>query len=157
MSESPRKAVSEIRAVVIPLRSGQLLLPNAAVAEVIGFEEPVCPDDRPEWMMGTIVWRQQDVPVVSFEETIGRERGDLGHRARIVVCNTLNGDRKIPYIGLVAVGIPRLLKVLEASLEPSDSDEQGRETVLGVARLNGEEVWIPNLDTLEGMVRQVYH
>jgi chemosensory pili system protein ChpC len=152
-----RKAVTDIRAVVIPLHSGHLLLPNATVAEVIGYEQPTRLDGRPDWMMGTIIWRQQHVPVVSFEETIGRNRGELGHRAHIVVCNTLNGDRKMPYIGLVATGIPRLLRVQENNLEPIDSEPVGRETVLGVARLNGDEVWIPDLDSLEGMVRQIYH
>ena len=97
-----QKAVTEIRAVLIPLESGRLLLPNATVAEVVGYQPPEPVEGGPDWLLGEVEWRQNRIPVVAFERTLGGNPGDAGHRARIVICNTLNGNAERPHIGILA-------------------------------------------------------
>ena len=62
---------TEVRCMLIPMRSGRLLLPSTAVAEVIGYRTPDADDDQPEWMQGTVSWHQRDIPVLDFERLIG--------------------------------------------------------------------------------------
>lgn len=146
-----QKAATEIRAVLIPLRSGSLLLPNATVAEVVGYRPPDPVEGGPDWLLGEVEWRQNRIPVVAFERTLGGESGDAGHRARIVVCNTLNGNADRPHIGILAQSIPRLVRVLEAGLEVREAEIDGAPVLRGVS-VNGEAAWIPDLDLLELMV-----
>ena len=150
----PQKAASEIRAVLIPLQSGSLLLPNATVAEVVGYRPPETVDGGPDWLLGEIEWRQSRIPVVAFERTLGDEPGDAGHRARIVVCNTLNGNPDQPHIGILAQSIPRLVRVLEAGLEVRESGTDSSAPVLRVVSVNGQPAWIPDLDLLELMLEE---
>jgi chemosensory pili system protein ChpC len=146
-----QKAVTEIRAVLIPLESGRLLLPNATVAEVVGYQPPEPVEGGPDWLLGEVEWRQNRIPVVAFERTLGGNPGDPGHRARIVICNTLNGNAERPHIGILARSIPRLVRVLEEGLEVREAEIDGAPVLHGVS-VNGEAAWIPDLDLLELMV-----
>ncbi len=152
----PRKAASEIRAVLIPLDGGRLLLPNATVAEVVGYKEPQQIDGwAPDWLLGAIDWRQQRVPLVAFERAAGGIRAAAGHRARIVVCNTLNGNPQRPYVGILAQAIPRLVRIQEGSVDDDASDAPPGAPVLRQVSLGGEPAWIPDLDALEQMLDAV--
>ncbi|MGD8309319.1 MAG: chemotaxis protein CheW, partial [Chromatiales bacterium] len=97
-------------------------------------------------------WRDHRIPVVSFERTLGEEPGEAGHRARIVVCNTLNGNAGQPYIGILAQSIPRLVRVLDGGIELREGETDPPATVLREISVNGQEAWIPDLDVLELMV-----
>ena len=78
----------------------------------------------------------------------------LGHRARIVVCNTTSGNSRLPYLGLIAQSIPRLVRITQDNLEPADEDRlQVPGSVAGV-RIGGEEASIPDLDALEQALMQ---
>ncbi len=148
----PRKAASEIRAVLIPLDGGRLLLPNAAVAEVIGYKEPQRGNGAPEWLLGEIDWRQQRVSVVGFEQASGRGGTAVGPRARIVVCNTLNGNPRRPYLGILAQAIPRLVRLTEGSVDAAASETPLAPAVLREVSVEGGLAWIPDLDELERML-----
>ena len=42
--------------MLIPLREGRLLLPNATVAEVIGYREPDAVAFDADWLQGKVSW-----------------------------------------------------------------------------------------------------
>lgn len=144
----------EVRAVFIPIESQQLLLPNAAVAEVIGYREPTSFHDAPEWLLGGMDWRSTSVPVVSFEQMLEIPEGELGARARIAVCNTLNGAEDIPFIGIVTKSIPRLIRVRNDSIFSVEEESELGALVLEQVIASGERALIPDLDRLEQMVRE---
>lgn len=145
----------EVRAVFIPIESQQLLLPNAAVAEVIGYREPTSFHDAPEWLLGGMEWRNKSIPVVSFEQMLEIPEGEPGARARIAVCNTLNGADDIPFIGIVAKSIPRLVRVKNDNILSVDEESDLGPLVLEQVIASGERALIPDLDRLEQMVREV--
>ncbi|MEW7976851.1 MAG: chemotaxis protein CheW [Candidatus Sedimenticola endophacoides] len=147
---SAQVSVGEIRGVLLPIHSGQLLLPNASVAEVTGYQQPSPPgDDFPGWLLGGFPWRQQTVPLISFDHLIGAGEADAGLRARVAICNTTSSGGTHPHFALLLRSIPHLVRISEENVSALDDAEPGHAMVAQRVRLNGEEAMIPDLDALE--------
>lgn len=137
-----------VHCLTIPLNEETALLPNSAIAEVIGFKEPTPIDDAPEWFLGYIDWREKRVPLISFESISGKELITAKKNSRICVLNTLNGSTQIPYVSILSQGIPSLAIVQEQGLE--DKENTSDRTVVGaVVEVGGVEAIIPNIDEIE--------
>ena len=143
----------KVRSVLIPLQGGRLLLPNASVAEVVGYEAPESIPDAPDWLLGQVDWRGQSVPLISFERISGQiMEENTGLRTRLAICYTLKGNTQPPYIAILAASIPRLVKVSENNIAPEpEAGELGPE-VLRKVWVDGEPAVIPDLDELEERV-----
>ena len=143
----------EMRGLLLPLGQRQLILPNAAVAELVGFQEPESEPGSEEWLLGNIQWRGRTVPVISFTAALG---GDTlpgrGQRMRIAVLNTLNGNPQLPYIGLLTLGISRLVRVSAENLSRDADDAPDSDLVLESVMIGDQPAWIPDLDRLEQML-----
>jgi chemosensory pili system protein ChpC len=149
MSPAQTEVAGEIRGVLIPLAGDQLLMPNALVAEVVNYQAPQPIEEAPAWLKGNMGWRGEILPVVSMEALMQIPEAELGHRARIVVCNAMSGNARLPYLGLIAQSIPRLVRITRDNLEPADEDRfQIPGSIAGV-RIAGEEASIPDLGALE--------
>ena len=59
-------SATDIRCMLIPLHGDRLLLPNAAVAEVIGYREPDSMANDEPWLQGKVNWHQRELPVIDF-------------------------------------------------------------------------------------------
>ncbi|MCF6281338.1 MAG: chemotaxis protein CheW [Candidatus Polarisedimenticolaceae bacterium] len=147
----------EIRGVYIPIEGNRLVLPNAAVAEVVSYTEPTVLSGTPDWFIGEIVWRRIPVPVISFERALGGSAMSLstGHRARIAMFNTLNGVSNLPFIGVIAQSIPGLIRIKSENIVAVSDQGDANSLVLHEIMLQGEKGLIPNLDRLEEMVAEV--
>ena len=99
---------NSIRCMQLPLHHLHLLLPNSAVAEIIGYTEPE-PAYRSEgWFDGRIAWRGVMVPVISFEKLCGMPAVEPGSRSRVaIVYNHTSQNESIPYLGIILQDIPR--------------------------------------------------
>ncbi len=140
----------EVRGVLLPLQSGQLLLPNISVSEVVGYGDPEeVPKGAPDWLLGVMSWRHYRVPLIAFDSLLGMPEKEIGHRARIALCNTINSASVLPYTGFLLRTIPRLVRVTEESIVPLDEQEEPRPMVSRHLMINDQEAWIPNLDALE--------
>jgi len=150
MSESATP--EEVRSVLLPLHGGFLLLPNAAVSEVIGYRDPDPVDEQsqaPDWVLGWLQWRDLKVPLVSFEQAIDRPRGEVEFRARIAICNTLQGNTRMPFVAVQLKSAPHLVRATEENIAPAESPDGAQEAVLSHVLVNGQEAWIPSMDYLE--------
>lgn len=151
LSEVP----SEIRGVLIPLQQQSLLLPNAAVAEIIDYRELESAQDFPEWVVGSTQWRQRNLPVVQFEKFLDQAVAGGGQRRKILVCHTLQADAQRPFVGILAMAIPRLVRVTQEQLQ---GEELGAELadapVLAALKYDGERALIPDLAGLERCLAQ---
>ncbi len=152
MSESRVVTSKELRGILLPVGSHNLLLPNAAVAELIGYQEPEAEADRPDWWLGRIEWRGMRIPVISLEQAMGRDAPKRSQRVRIAVVNSLNGNPELPYIGLLTIGISRLARVSVVNLELDPGGAVDTPLVLESVKLGEQLAWIPDLDQLEQLV-----
>lgn len=153
MSET---AVKEVRSVLIPLHERQLLLPNAVIAEVIGFQQPEPPEaEKPSWFVGSFVWRGVVIPIVSFEGMLGEQVVIPGNRGRIMVMNTLGQHERITHIGLLVQAIPSLVRVGGNNVTPVNPEDELDPLIKQQVELDLSPAMIPDLDEIERQVIDV--
>ena len=100
---------TSLTGLLLPLSDRSLVLPNVAVAELIGYQACTPAPDQPAWLLGWIDWRSQRLPLLSFEAACGGQV-QVGERARIVVLNALGGTSR-SFFALLVQGIPRSCKL----------------------------------------------
>lgn len=143
------ETAAELRCMLIPLRRGRLLLPNSAVAEVIGYREPEAVAGAPAWVQGKVGWRQRELMVIDFERLLGHQAATASVRQRIAICYALDPNAPWPLLGLLSQGIPRLLRVhgdvIDAAATPSRNGSPVRMRIT----VDGDELMVPDLDYLQ--------
>ncbi|KUJ82890.1 hypothetical protein AWR36_010075 [Microbulbifer flavimaris] len=137
----------EVSSLFLPLADGQLLVPVDTLSEVIAVQTPVSAYDAPDWYLGELNWREQRLPLVSFEVLRGGSLAMASSTGRIAVLNTGNPDGDLPFLALMLQGTPRLVRVTQEDLAGRDKDCSSGE-LMHVA-LSGEEAVIPDLEALE--------
>ncbi|MCA1779650.1 MAG: chemotaxis protein CheW [Xanthomonadaceae bacterium] len=142
---------TEIRSVLVPITDAELLLPNASIAEIVGYSRPEPIEQAPAWLLGNILWHGWQVPVVSFGMLIEQEASEDREGARICITKALTSNERMPYIGILAQGFPRLVTVTESSLSEVP-DSSIHMATAGKAIIGDREAWIPELDRVGQLV-----
>ena len=154
------ETIQDIRGVLVQVEGARLLLPNATIAEVLSYAEPEPLADAPDWLLGRIRWRGWQLPLASFSRLSGiaDEVGGLG--SKVVVLKALGGDARLPYVALLTKGFPRLVTVSRDALvaDAGEGDAGAGEAqpvgVLMRVLLNGEQALLPDVDAIEGAIRE---
>lgn len=144
-----------VHCLLVPLRGATLLLPNTTVAEVAAWQAPEPVADTPDWFLGLLNWREHQVPVVSFESVLGGEPAPPGPASRTAVLNTLNGNARMPYVGILTQGIPQLRVVNESLITPDLEVAVPAPAVACYARLGEAPVMVPDIDDLERRITKL--
>ncbi|MDJ0832015.1 MAG: chemotaxis protein CheW [Gammaproteobacteria bacterium] len=145
--------IESIRCMQLPLHNQQLLLPNSAVAEIIGYTSPEAAHQGSGWYDGKISWRGVLVPVVSVEKMCGMETAESGHRTRIAIIYNPNGDQSLPYLGLILKDIPRAYLAEPERLQAMQATANC-DYLLGQADAMFEQLYIPDLDAIIEATKQ---
>lgn len=149
--------IDKVRSLWIPLRGMNLLLPNVAVAEVVPYREPDAVEQSPEWLLGGMRWRDQLIPVVSYENICGLDAPETGDRARIIILNTVRDKGQLAFYALVTSGIPRLFLADEEGLgDALEADECASDQTVAAVRIGSETADIPDLDRLQESVEKAW-
>jgi chemosensory pili system protein ChpC len=144
-----------VRSLIVPLNGTLLVVPNTAVAEVADFKTPQSIADAPAWLLGMMLWRGRSIPLVALEPLLGGAAGAGGVHARALVCNTLNSNPVLPFIAILAQGIPRLQELKPDLVEVVESETEEATAVAARLRVAGREGVIPDLDVLERQLLQL--
>ncbi|GAB2890487.1 chemotaxis protein CheW [Microbulbifer echini] len=137
----------EVSSLLLPLQQGQMLVPVETLSEVIAMQVPISVHDAPEWYLGDLVWREQRLPLLSFDVMRGEALDGISEDGRIAVLSTGNPDGDLPYFALVLQGTPRLVRVTPEELALREQNLNPGE-LMHVA-LSGEAAVIPDLQGLE--------
>jgi len=144
-----------IKCVILTLRSENVMIPNAAVAEIISARDTSHVENAPDWYVGKMPWRGVDVPLVSFEAAIGHEAKGLNLNTQIAVLYAVSKDAKYPYVGLVISGVPHVSAFSKDQIitDPESLLEaESHPMVAQKTRINGAAVSILDIDAIESMV-----
>ncbi|WP_237059149.1 chemotaxis protein CheW [Microbulbifer sediminum] len=137
----------EVSSLLLPLADGQLLVPVDILSEVIALQAPVSAYDAPDWYLGEINWREQRLPVLSFEVMRGQSLSSMDDSGRIAVLATGNPSGRLPFFAMVLRGTPRLVRVTPDQLAGRNHPcAMGELMHVSVA---GEEAVIPDFSALE--------
>ena len=148
--------MESVRSLFIPVVGGNLLVPNAAIAEIIQYIDPEPGnDDSKPWLVGYLSWRDRRIPLVSYEVACGGDLPLPKATMRIAVLKSLKSNDDLPYLAIITQRIPRLVTVYEESIELLDEDEEVGEFDLQNVLANGEPAVIPDMLKLENLALQV--
>lgn len=148
-------AALTVHSFTLPLNNMTLLLPSSVVAEVLDYREVASLAHMPDWLLGMLPWRGQNVPLFCFERLLGKESTGHTARTRYVVCNTLNGSSRVPFIAIQVDGMPHLHVVTNSTLSKDSQATVNEPVVQAYLRLQGESVIVPNLDVMEKMLERL--
>jgi chemosensory pili system protein ChpC len=143
----------EIYSLLVPLAGSRLIVPRAAVVEVMGYNAPKeRPADAPEWLLGWINWQNNRIPLISFEGACGQPLPDFKSRTRIAVVQAISGLLDPPAFAIATQGYPYLLRVNRNVLKLDDTEEVLPDQLMARVRMANERPGIPDLEALERMV-----
>lgn len=142
------KKVQEVASLLIPIQGRLLLAPNVTVAEIVPVSQVVPIQDAPAWYLGNCSWREQTIPLLSFEVMNGEDKPGVSTRSRFAVLNTTGVNESLPFIAILTQGLPRLARVTEEEItEREDADNKSYE--LMHVSWAGEEAVIPHVEAME--------
>jgi chemosensory pili system protein ChpC len=144
---------NDIRGVVIAVTNGRLLLPNAAIAEVITYSDPEPVEGAPRWLLGRVRWRGWRVPILSFARLAGLSDREGERGSKVVVLKALSGHPRLPYFCLLTQGFPRLTTVSPSALV-LDEDADGDLPLGALSRVKtrDDSAIIPDLAAIEQLI-----
>jgi chemosensory pili system protein ChpC len=149
--------VESVRSLWVPLDGINLLVPNVAIAEVINYQPLDLIQDGPEWLLGSLRWRDQELPVISMESLCGRSLPQAEKSARISIINSVQARSEMPFYAMVTASIPRLIHAdadaLGESLAPVRTLPN---SVADCVQIGNEEALIPDLDIVQSVVASAW-
>jgi len=146
-------AAEELYSLLVPLAEDRLIIPRACVAEVVRYSKPDQEPGSQNWMLGNINWNGRELPVVSFEGTIGKDIPAVTGRTRIVVFYGSSGQLKSGFFGVLTQGFPQLVRVNREvlKLDSTEGWPEGSPVLCRVKMIN-EYPLVPHLEGLESML-----
>jgi chemosensory pili system protein ChpC len=145
--------VESVRSLWVPLDGVNLLVPNVAIAEVINYQPLDLIQDGPAWLLGTMRWRDQALPVISMESLCGFGLPQSERGARISVLNSVKRGPGLSFYAIVTAGIPRLISAdADALGESLLATRSLPDTVADCVQIGNEEALIPDLEIIQTMV-----
>jgi len=141
-----------IRSLLIPMVQDKLFLPNASLAEIVSYSDPIAVEDGPDWCLGMLDWRGMQVPLISFEAMQEVPQADITRKNRIAVFNSLSNNKKLPFFAMLVQGLPHLM-LANQSLVSTLAEETGDDVAVKAHVLvEAEPAVIPDLDAIESMI-----
>jgi len=145
----------EIKCVVLTINEAELLLPNAAVAEIIPIKNIINVANKPAWMLGYLDWRGQSVPLVSFETLGGVRMPSLATGSvKAAVLFSIGEDKNFPYLSILIQGAPAVIKVKPSDLVVN-KEEILHPAIDSQVMMADGSYSIINIEQLEQIVKKV--
>jgi len=151
----------QVNSLLLPVIGTVLLVPQLSVAEVLSSNDLSSEDVSLDKATGSphgygwVRWRDQNVPLLSFDSIYSGQRPSLDQGLKIVICNAVFAAAATGFYALVVTDFPRALRLsIEAEMvvDGSTSDQQG---VQMRVMIDGEEVLIPDFEFIEQVVSEI--
>ena len=145
-----------IKSIILTLKNELVVVPNAAVAEIISVQDVHQAEDSPRWLLGKARWRGVELPVVSYEAAGGDDAQAVKINTQVAVMYSANEDedRKYPYIGLAMHGVPHVSTFSRDQIKTDENAAAEHPMVAQRVRINGAAAGILDLFAIEEMLQQ---
>ena len=142
----------KVHSLWVPLREMNLLLPNVAVAEISSYRVPNAREDMPEWFLGMVQWREQEIPVISLEAICGLNVPSNPVFSRLMIINSVNPGSPLKYFAIVTAGLPGLIQFGDDTAD--EVVDYGKDGLKCIVRIGSEQAVIPDLPYLQGLLEK---
>jgi chemosensory pili system protein ChpC len=143
-------AQEKVRSLWVPLRQLNILLPNAVVAEICSYRAPSPCEGMPEWFLGRVQWRTQEIPVISLEALCGLSVPTNPVFSRLMIVNSVRADSPLKHFAIVTAGLPGLIQFgNDMADEVVECEYDGLKCIV---RVGSEEAVIPDLPYLQNQL-----
>ncbi|HET8819893.1 MAG TPA: chemotaxis protein CheW [Xanthomonadaceae bacterium] len=149
MTEQPSE---DIRGVLIQVTGARLLMPNAAIAEVLSYADPDPIEGAPDWLLGHVRWRGWQLPLVAFARLTGIAEEQPGLGNKMIVLKAFGGQGKLPFFAVLTQGFPRLVTVSRSTLVAIEPEGELPSGVLGQVQLKDDPALVPDVGRLELLI-----
>jgi len=144
-----------LRTILIPLQRGQVILPSATLVEVLPYSPPEPSPETPDWVLGSLSWRQGRVPIISMDTLVHGDLPEFGARSRIAVLRSLGEAAGIEHYAILIQAVPRLV-TLERKLITLDPTAEEREGVMTSVKVASQAAYIPDLGHIERVLSPAF-
>lgn len=146
---------AQIKCIVLKTNSDELLLPNAAVAEIVPIKNIINVANKPNWMLGYLDWRGNSVPLVSFEAMGGARMPSLASgEIKAAMLFSISDDKSFPYMSILTNGSPTIVNVNEADIV-QNKEEIVHPAIENKIMLSKGNYSIMNLEKLENVIKNI--
>lgn len=146
-----------LKCIILTTRKELVIVPNAAVAEIVSVQDVINDEKTPGWFLGKAHWRGVDLPLISFEAAGGESAHSVNINTQVAVLYTAgqNPDRKHPYVGLVISGVPHVSRFTREQVKPNTEAVNRNPIVAQKVRVNGAAANILDMGKIESMLDEV--
>lgn len=150
MEQLTQERPTEVPSLAVPVSGFTLLLPTISVAEMVPYRKSrfIQAEQEIKGFLGRYEWRDQKVPLLSFEELNGLPRGEVSGYNQVAIINATGLSKDLAYVAVIAQGIPHVARVTPEAIQAlPDADEFPcvKMTVI----VDGQEAVIPDVPALE--------
>jgi chemosensory pili system protein ChpC len=138
-----------VQCLALPIVGGQILVPSAVVAEVYAVDTVSPATGAPDWMLGNVIWRGNQVPLVCMEAALGGARLEAGSRSKVVVIKAQSAGEALKNFAILVQGIPHQVLATDRSVALQAPINGARPFVALDLQVEGEPAFIPDMDAVE--------
>lgn len=135
-----------VRCLIVPSDPGFLLIPSAAVAEIVPLA--VNEDSAEGNLLGHTAWRGIQVPVYSMEGLAGLDVPVFGKRSKAFVFYPWKGMDKNSFFAIATMHDPRPRLLTEDDIKASGDDQSKNPFIRASFQFDGEAALIPDLQAI---------
>lgn len=149
-------SAKKIKCVLLTLRTENVVVPNAALAEVVSLRDVDKVDNAPQWLLGKMHWRGVDIPLVSFEAAAeGAGAAMRANQAAVIHLISADGKAVYPYVGLSISGVPHISDFTKEQITIDVQHERKDHPMVAQRiRLNGAAASILDIDSIASMLKK---
>jgi chemosensory pili system protein ChpC len=149
VEEANEKAIESVRCLIVPADPGFLVIPSAAVAEIV----PLSVDNTLAEgnLLGFMSWRGVDVPVYSFEGLTGGAIPEFGKRSKAFVFYPWKGAEKNMFFAIAIKHDPRPRLLSSEDISANDEEQFDSSFISESFLYDGEIAVIPNLQEISAL------
>lgn len=156
-----------VSCLLLSLEEKKIILPTAAVSEIIVYETPEFVPDTPVWFLGILTWRGIHMPLVNLEtiapfsvwlqkvEINSVEEKSREKEKYIAVLNRiqkptnregLDAGHQYPFFSILINGSPKLYRLNQGEIKMVDEEISKSSKFLMGVELKDSKALIPNLE-----------
>jgi chemosensory pili system protein ChpC len=142
-----------LRCLLLPIEGQNIIVPYAAVAEVVSFQEPKTIPKAPNWLLGHMTWRKAEIPLLSLEKMVDPKVQFQKPNLHVAIMNRMSEEDHFDFVGILLQTVPRMIRARSTDFKYLGKGSKAYE--LMEVMIREEKAIIPNIKWIEDSLNKV--